>query len=55
MATTERPTVEAWRSAMFIIGRTAGLATHVTEEYTRERAMRIKVPFIYDGPVPAGD
>ena len=27
---------------IFIIGRTAGLAAHVIEEYTRERAMRIK-------------
>ena len=35
---------------LFIIGRSAGLAAHVIEEYTRERAMRIKVPVIYDGP-----
>lgn len=40
---------------IFIIGRTAGLAAHVIEEYTRERAMRIKVPVIYDGPAPAAD
>jgi citrate synthase len=36
---------------LFIIGRTAGLSAHVIEEYTRERAMRIKVPVIYDGPL----
>jgi citrate synthase len=35
---------------MFIIGRTAGLSAHVIEEYTRERAMRIRIPVIYDGP-----
>ena len=35
---------------IFIIGRTAGLAAHVIEEYTRERPMRIKIPITYDGP-----
>jgi citrate synthase len=35
---------------LFIIGRTAGLAAHVMEEYTRERAMRIRIPVTYDGP-----
>jgi citrate synthase len=35
---------------IFIIGRTAGLAAHVIEEYTRERAMRIRIPVTYDGP-----
>lgn len=35
---------------IFIIGRTAGLSAHVIEEYTRERAMRIRIPVIYDGP-----
>ena len=35
---------------IFIIGRTAGLAAHVIEEYTRERPMRIKIPVTYDGP-----
>ena len=36
----------------FIIGRVAGLSAQVTEEYTRERPMRVKVPFTYDGPPP---
>jgi citrate synthase len=35
---------------LFIIGRTAGLAAQVMEEHTRERAMRIRVPVVYDGP-----
>jgi citrate synthase len=39
----------------FIIGRSAGLAAQVLEEYTRERAMRIRIPVQYDGPAgPAG-
>ena len=38
---------------IFIIGRSAGLAAHVIEEYTRERPMRIRIPVIYDGPGPA--
>jgi citrate synthase len=38
---------------IFIIGRTAGLAAHVIEEYTRERPMRIRIPVVYDGPAPA--
>jgi len=37
---------------MFIIGRTAGLSAQLVEEYTRERAMRVKVPVVYDGPAP---
>ena len=37
----------------FIIGRTAGLSAHVIEEYTRERAMRIRIPVTYDGPGPS--
>jgi citrate synthase len=36
----------------FIIGRVAGLSAQVVEEYTRERAMRIKIPVAYDGPAP---
>jgi citrate synthase len=36
----------------FIIGRVAGLSAQVVEEYTRERAMRIKIPVTYDGPSP---
>ena len=35
---------------IFIVGRTAGLAAHVMEEYTRERPMRIRIPVEYDGP-----
>jgi citrate synthase len=30
----------------------AGLSAQVVEEYTRERAMRIKIPVTYDGPAP---
>jgi citrate synthase len=41
---------------IFIIGRTAGLAAHVIEEYTRERPMRIRIPVVYDGPpAPGGE
>jgi citrate synthase len=35
---------------IFIVGRTAGLAAHVMEEYTRERPMRVRIPVAYDGP-----
>jgi citrate synthase len=35
---------------IFIVGRTAGLAAHVVEEYTRERPMRVRIPVVYDGP-----
>ena len=34
----------------FILGRCAGIAAHVLEELTREKPMRIEVPFVYDGP-----
>ena len=37
---------------VFMIGRIAGLTAHVMEEYTRERAMRIRIPVTYDGPPP---
>jgi len=37
---------------LFIVGRVAGLSAQVVEEYTRERAMRIKIPVTYDGPAP---
>ena len=37
---------------IFIVGRTAGLAAHVMEEYARERPMRIRIPVVYDGPDP---
>ena len=36
----------------FIVGRVAGLSAQVVEEYTRERAMRIKISARYDGPPP---
>ncbi len=32
----------------FLLGRCAGIAAHVLEELTRERPMRIEVPFVYD-------
>ena len=38
---------------IFIVGRTAGLAAHVIEEYTRERPMRVRIPVEYDGPPAA--
>lgn len=34
----------------FILGRVAGIAAHVLEELTREKPMRIEIPFSYDGP-----
>lgn len=37
---------------IFIIGRVAGLTAQVTEEYTRERPMRIRIPVEYDGEPP---
>ena len=37
---------------IFIIGRVSGLSAQLLEEYTRERPMRIKIPFVYDGPKP---
>jgi citrate synthase len=40
---------------IFIIGRTAGLAAHVMEEYTRERPMRVRIPVVYDGPAPVDE
>jgi citrate synthase len=36
----------------FIIGRVAGLSAEVAEELSREKAMRIRIPVIYDGPPP---
>ena len=35
---------------IFIVGRTAGLAAHVMEEYARERPMRVRIAVAYDGP-----
>ena len=40
---------------IFIVGRTAGLAAHVMEEYTRERPMRVRIPVVYDGPPPVDE
>ena len=37
---------------MFMIGRVAGLTAQVTEEYAREKPMRITVPVLYDGSPP---
>lgn len=37
---------------VFIIGRVAGLSAEVSEELTREKAMRIFIPVTYDGPPP---
>ena len=34
---------------LFIVGRVAGLSAEVLEEYTREKPMRITIPFKYDG------
>jgi citrate synthase len=39
---------------IFIIGRVAGLTAQVTEEYTREKPMRIRIPVVYDGDPPKG-
>jgi citrate synthase len=36
----------------FILGRTAGIAAHVLEELARERPMRFRFDFTYDGPRP---
>jgi citrate synthase len=36
----------------FIIGRVAGLSAEVAEELAREKAMRIRIPVVYDGPPP---
>lgn len=35
---------------LFLIGRCAGIAAHVREELTRESPMRIRFPYVYDGP-----
>lgn len=37
---------------VFIIGRVAGISAEVAEEYTREKAMRIRIPVTYDGVAP---
>ena len=42
----------AFGKLLFIIGRVAGLTAEVAEEHDREKAMRIKIPIVYDGPPP---
>jgi citrate synthase len=42
----------AFGKLIFIIGRVAGLTAEISEEYTREKAMRIKIPVEYDGIPP---
>jgi citrate synthase len=37
---------------VFIIGRVAGLTAEVAEEYSREKAMRVRIPVQYDGVPP---
>ncbi len=37
---------------IFILGRLAGLTAQVTEEYTREKPMRVRIPVAYDGEPP---
>lgn len=37
---------------VFIIARVAGLAAEVAEELTREKAMRVRIPVVYDGVPP---
>jgi len=37
---------------LFIVGRVAGLAAEVSEEYEREKPMRIRIPVKYDGLPP---
>jgi citrate synthase len=36
----------------FVLGRCAGIAAHALEELTREKPMRIKFTYTYDGPQP---
>jgi len=40
---------------IFIIGRVAGIAAEVAEEYEREKPMRIKFDVEYDGPPPIAE
>lgn len=37
---------------LFIVSRVAGLTAEVSEEYTREKPMRIRIPVEYDGVPP---
>lgn len=36
----------------FLLGRCAGIAAHALEELVREKPMRIKFRYAYDGPLP---
>ena len=37
---------------IFIIGRVGGLTAEISEELSREKAMRIRIPVVYDGVPP---
>lgn len=37
---------------LFIVGRIAGITAEVAEEHAREKAMRIRIPVVYDGEPP---
>lgn len=37
---------------IFLLGRAGGISAQVTEEYTRERPMRIRIPVQYDDEAP---
>ena len=37
---------------IFLVGRVAGLTAEVAEELSREKAMRIRIPVVYDGEPP---
>jgi citrate synthase len=40
---------------VFIVGRVAGIAAEVAEEYAREKPMRVKFDVDYDGPPPIAE
>jgi citrate synthase len=42
----------AFGKLIFIIGRVAGITAQVTEEYAREKPMRVRIPVDYDGRPP---
>jgi citrate synthase len=42
----------AFGMLVFIIGRVAGISAEVAEEYSREKAMRVRIPVVYDGVPP---
>jgi citrate synthase len=39
----------------FMLGRCAGIAAHAMEELAREKPMRIKFAYAYDGELPRGE